>query len=343
MIIRPFNAPEPSDARLHAGWEAEKETAHYLDRQFGPFADIRLFHGLRFPTHLDDDAAQIDHLILYRHGIAIIETKSVSGTLHVDGHKQWVRRWRSRSGRSGESNIPSPVLQAERQATALRRLLGSARPPLMDKMAGLLQKSFRAFPIVPYIGISVGGRFEGETAPFDGRVMKADEVADAVIAQIDKHRKGSGLRGLLLAKPEDCTVFTLNDGELDRITAYLSGQHTDRGRAASPSPPVATATKPPPEPSEDNSAVLAPSRLQKRDRLICTKCGEERRIEVVYRRDYCLLCHACQGYTALGRACGFCAKAATIRKDGPEFYRDCRKENGGCGKQVVFWVAQAAR
>lgn len=340
-----FTASEPTDPRLHAGWEAEKQTAHFLDREFGSASDIRVFHGLRFLTHLDNDAAQIDHLILYRHGIAIIETKSVSGTLYVDNRNQWLRKWKARSGRSGETDIPSPVLQAERQATALRRLLQSANPPLMDKLAGLVHKSFREFPIVPYIGVSVNGRFDGNTRPYEQRVMKADEITRALTAQIEKHRKGSGLRALLLAKSDDLTIFTLNNGELDRMTAYLKAHHTPRGGTTEPAvqphaAPKATSTTRPTSPTNPTA-----SRLQKREQLICPKCGTDKSVAIVStRRGYCGVCDnkagGCGTFLPLSTVCDFCKREASIHKDGPTFYRDCADDTGGCGKQVVFWTVK---
>ncbi|MDP1660678.1 MAG: nuclease-related domain-containing protein, partial [Phycisphaerales bacterium] len=64
MIVKAFTAPEPNDPRLHAGWEAEKDLAHFLNRAFEPVPDVLLFHGLRFPIEsLPGDAAQIDHLV----------------------------------------------------------------------------------------------------------------------------------------------------------------------------------------------------------------------------------------------------------------------------------------
>lgn len=347
MIVKAFTAPEPNDPRLHAGWEAEKDLAHFLNRAFEPVPDVLLFHGLRFPIEsLPGDAAQIDHLVLYRHGIAIIESKSVSGVLSVDRLGQWTRKWRGRSGRGGEDNIPDPTLQAKRQVDALRRLLDSSLPPLMDKRVGLIPMGFRNFPIEHYVAISTGGRFDGTTRPYEQRVMKADRITNSVNEQIDYHRKNSGWRGWIISKPDEMTIFHLSDTELSRIRDFLLARDTLRssGNTTSKAQPPSVAALPETVPSKQHAAPsgAAPpaSRLSKLDPLVCTKCGEEKAIEVVYRKDYCLLCHACEGYTSLGHACAFCGKHAFIRKDGPSFYRDCAKDAGGCGKQVVFWKSK---
>ena len=102
MIAKPFDKTEPSDPLLRAGWEAEKDLAFFLTRDYGPRPDIFVFNDLRF-ADISGGFTQIDHLVLYRHGIAIIESKSVSGELIVDDRRQWVRRWRTRSGRGGDS------------------------------------------------------------------------------------------------------------------------------------------------------------------------------------------------------------------------------------------------
>ncbi|MGH7133870.1 MAG: nuclease-related domain-containing protein, partial [Phycisphaerales bacterium] len=213
MIHKPFSKHEPSDPLLNAGWEAEKQLAFYLEREYGAAKDVFVFNDLRF-ADVSGGFTQIDHLILYRHGIAIIESKSVSGELKVDRLGQWRRKWRSRSGRGGDDNIPDPLAQAERQAASLRRVLDSAEPPLLNKIVGLLQKYFGDFPIMPFVAISDNGRFSGDTRPYAEKVMKADQITGQINDQIASHRRHSGVKSLIFSKPEELTIFNLADDEL---------------------------------------------------------------------------------------------------------------------------------
>jgi hypothetical protein len=48
------------------------------------FNDIRLQH--------DGEVVQIDHLVVHRHGMVVIESKSVSGEIHVLPDGQFVRQ-----------------------------------------------------------------------------------------------------------------------------------------------------------------------------------------------------------------------------------------------------------
>jgi len=128
------------DPRIKAGEQAEKQMAHYLERAFGRSEKVWVFHDLRFELG-DADAVQIDHLILYKYGIIIIESKSVTTEVRINEHQEWERKFR------GWSGMPSPIQQAERQVVALRRLLDDNVDKLLNKVLGKLQKRFGSFSI----------------------------------------------------------------------------------------------------------------------------------------------------------------------------------------------------
>ncbi len=354
MVILPFQAVEPKDPRLHAGWEAEQQLAHFLDREFGNSRDILLLHGLRFPCAIvrgrapdnDGDFAQIDHLILHPHGAAVVESKSVSGELRVDARDQWSRTWRSRSGRSGTENIFGPIEQARRQAKALTELLELADPPLLNKVLGIAQARFGGFPIRTLVAISEHGRFASASSVTADEVMKADIISRTVRDDINAARADAGFIGLIRSSIADreATTYNLTPDELNRISNYLLSKNAPRGLTAKASPrgeskSIASparhpAPSPAPAPKPVNNATT------KLDPLVCIKCASTN-IEVVYRRDYCILCADCQGYTALGLACPSCGQRARIRKQGDSFFRDCDPTRGGCGASTLFWVNHA--
>ncbi len=74
---------------LFKGWLGEKQT------QFGMWTkldgnDYKRFHNVIFPTF--DGTTQIDHILISRYGIFVIETKNVNGWIFGDERaKQWTQ------------------------------------------------------------------------------------------------------------------------------------------------------------------------------------------------------------------------------------------------------------
>jgi hypothetical protein len=92
MILKPPSTdPSPTHPRLRAGFEAERQMAHYLHRAFATSADLYVINDLRLvdPEQPEQDGspgvAQIDHLVLHRYGAFIVESKSVTGTPPIVG------------------------------------------------------------------------------------------------------------------------------------------------------------------------------------------------------------------------------------------------------------------
>jgi hypothetical protein len=314
MLAKPFSAEKPVDTTLARGWHAERQMAFYLARAFEPVQDVVVFNGLRFsvPGSAPGDCAQIDHLVLHRHGAVIVESKATgdgTGEFHVDAMGQWTR------GRG--FNMTSPVAQAKVQADALRRLLSAAEPPLLDKVAGLVQQRFTNFPILPAVAISDKARLVGPGAQGLSDVMKAERIVDVVRDEIALHRKHTGVLGAMREGGADRGTYNLSDAALDRISQYLLRHDLTTPRAPSAPKPMAS------------------SESRKLEALACRHCRSIR-VTPVYRNDYCLLCDECNKYTPLDRLCVRCGKAATVRKRGAEFFRVCDKA-GGCAAEVVFW------
>ncbi len=102
---------------LRAGIKGEQAAAFYLDGHYKDGQNNVLLHDLRF--QLDDEVAQIDHLVINRTGYMVqIETKNYSGDLEVNAHGEFtVRYGPERYG------IPSPYEQSRRHARILGKLL----------------------------------------------------------------------------------------------------------------------------------------------------------------------------------------------------------------------------
>ncbi|MDQ2732228.1 MAG: NERD domain-containing protein [Armatimonadota bacterium] len=102
MIIKELDPFTSEDPLLKAGRTAEEQMAFYLRRAFGDDPYILVFNSLRLEA--DGDAAQIDHLILHRHGMIIIESKSVTSRVQINNRGEWIR-WHDRVPRGMASRF----------------------------------------------------------------------------------------------------------------------------------------------------------------------------------------------------------------------------------------------
>jgi len=103
VILKEKEFTNPSDPRLKAGEEAEKQLAYRLQRAFKKRDDCFVINDLRIVY--DGDAAQIDHLVVSPYGLFIIESKSCYGTIAVNEFNEWSRTFNGRP-----EGMQSPIL-----------------------------------------------------------------------------------------------------------------------------------------------------------------------------------------------------------------------------------------
>ncbi|MFI4915348.1 MAG: NERD domain-containing protein [Phycisphaerales bacterium JB060] len=301
MILKPPSTdPIPTDPRLRAGVQAERQMAHYLHRASAASADLYVINDLRLvdPEQPEPDprtggsspgVAQIDHLVLHRYGAFIVESKSVTGTVTVrddGGGDEWTR---------GGRGFASPLRQAERQGEFLRAFLERHREQLVGTFGiglktlakvvrGSDQRGFWAMPIQPIVAVSDQGKIErinGWTEPkrsFASFVLKADNVAGKIKDEYTKHRKAVvgqftkpgvyGEYGFWAMKPE----------ELGAVADFLVARHTPgtapKQRTPEPagpdnaeSAPVKAKAEPKAKPTAQPEAPTPPTPP-------CPKCGK---------------------------------------------------------------------
>ena len=118
-----------------AGDKQEKDVAFYLRRAFKDHPEVFIFNDLNI--RFNSEHAQIDHLVLYKYGFILVESKSITGEVKVNQHEEW-----SRSYRSKWQGIPSPLKQVELQQELLKSFLNDSRNIILDKLFGLKQQSF---------------------------------------------------------------------------------------------------------------------------------------------------------------------------------------------------------
>ena len=216
MIIKEKEGVAAGSKRLQAGIDAELQMAHYLKRRYGDDPSVRVFNDLRIVR--DDEAAQMDHLLLHKHGLIIIESKSVSCELHINAHGEFHRKY----GRKKEG-IDSPIEQAIRQGDLLRGLLIDHKERLRKKyLFGKMQGGFKYCPVNVLAAISRKAVITGSRKAVP-ELHKADQITGAIDDIIEHHRRASKLT---TKYEEEWGLYTFTPDEIERVTQFLLDRHT---------------------------------------------------------------------------------------------------------------------
>lgn len=166
MIIKEFEGKSPKHPMLKAGYNAEKQMAFYIKREFQASGSIFVLNDVR--VSFDNDNAQIDHLIVYPAGVVIVESKSVSGELTINAHGDWIRTTGSK-----KKGMPSPIIQAQNQSKVLKRYLDNQNSLLGWRLP-------RSFKYDVFVAVSDDGIINRE---FEGKLdqlCKADQITTKV-------------------------------------------------------------------------------------------------------------------------------------------------------------------
>lgn len=336
------------DPRREAGKAAERQMRFYLNRAFPEGNAVRVINDLRLvdPEQPEfneaDGVCQIDHLIVHRRGMFIVESKSVHDEVVVRSDGTGGDEWTRRFGRTSQG-FPSPIRQAERQAKFLRTLLDRERECLLGKVipgmrlamklvAGTDQRSFRKMPIQIIVAISDNGKisraggWKEPTDPFRTFVCKADQVESKVLSELKRH----GIGGKLLGPTEDTYgVWTMTDGEVERVVAFLQ----ERNTASRPQHPMMQPPAPG-RPDIDRSAPANPASPA------CKSCHGASLTALSGPYGYYWKCADCGVNTAMPTVCSVCGsvgergRGVRIRKDGPVFLRACES----CSIEERIWT-----
>jgi Nuclease-related domain len=342
MILKSIDLGNANHPMTKAGRAAEEQMAHYLKRAFSEEPSILVLNSLRLERA--GEVAQIDHLVLHRFGLVIVESKSISGEVRVNALGEWLRR----SGNQAQG-MASPVLQAKRQSEFLFGLLSEEGVHLLDKMLGLVQKRYGAMPREVLVAISDQGMI-GRADPLAlPEVCKADQVPDKIRAIIAARKKSSNF---FFGDVND-VGYTLSDAELARIAAFLLGRHRPNRQAGSAqgsapvssvavdttAGPLQASSRPAPQPpvpikAVESKAVAAKSRDDQLSSVVCRHCSSPR-VNIMYGKfGYYFKCGACDGNTPIQMTCPSCKAKAKVRKNKERFFFEC----AGCGSSTLFFV-----
>lgn len=329
MIVKEHQASASTDRFKQAGDKAEGQMAFYLRRAFGTDPGVHVFNNLRLEH--DGEVGQIDHLILHRGGMIIVESKSVTSAVRINDREEWSRQWNGRW-----QGMASPVLQAQRQADFLRGYLNAHRESLLNKMMFGKQPSFRAFVIDVLVAISDQGVIQAKGDRPE--IRKADQIPERVKEMLRDHASLANVFSLRLDKRALSEGFNLAPDELTRVISFLRNKHVEPG----PAQPPATAEPAVPEPAPTSEAPVAsvpPALVPSTSELAaaalistspvaaprefkCKQCHGQH-LQIQFGKSYYFKCLDCGGNTAIHLTCTQCGQAARTRKQGKEFFAEC--------------------
>ncbi len=355
MIVKPYEqTTELKDPRQQAGASAERQIAHYLHRGFNENQEVYVLHDLRLEDHAQPEhdgstgVCQIDHLLVHRWGLFIIESKSVTEEVRVrsddSGGDEWCRVYRGK-----EIGMPSPIRQAQRQADFLRAFLERHREELLGKRAiglrtiarlaaGSDQRGFNTAPIQMVIAVSDKGKikrlgdWKEPSEPFRVFVTKADLVPDKIGQELEKHRKSANIMNAESAGKYGW--WSMKALEVEQVAEFLAAQHVGRS-GASPA-----GSKRPARNRRRRSSRDKPASTGHSAKAICKHCDSKDLTARSGRYGYYWRCGMCQKNTAMPVECSVCGaegkrnKEVRVRKDKTTYFRDCK----ACGTSETIWT-----
>jgi len=323
MIIKPFEPRPARGKREQAGVRAEKDMAHYLDRYFKDSNQFLVLHDLQFTY--DGEYGQIDHLVVHRFGVAIIESKSVTSRVRINTAGEWDRHWNGKW-----QGMADPLLQAERQGMLLKRLLDSRTQDLLDKvLLGAFQGTFRNMAIDIFAAISVDGVIERAKgrAP---NALKADAIPGAVEALVSRYQLDSRIIGSSMADFNKAPR-SFKDGEMKRIGYFLLAHH--RAKA---NPEAAATEQQDVETFEAQSPIDTNGNGTTTRSISCKKCASTNLAPMIGRYGPYMKCADCEENTSVRVSCKTCEARVKLAIEGRAFVGSCDK----CGNSYEITTAQ---
>lgn len=302
MILKEPDIIKTADKFVQAGLDAEKQMAFYLRRAFGDDPNVSVLNGIRL--EFNGDSAQIDHLIIHKYGMIIIESKSITGKVTINDHGEWSRQFKLPIG------MPSPVKQAERQAAFLKKYLDALGPKLPNDMG--IQRTFNKLPFDVLVAISDKAIIK--RSHFDN-VCKADLIPDKINEIIKDCQKEKGFLSLSF-RP-----FIVSDNMREEICRFLIESHSPLV------PQILRTTAPVP---------LAQTKKQPHTHahFHCRKCNSTKLNILWGKYGYYFKCTECKENAPIKQICPKCNIKMKLRKEKNKFYTECTS----CGETNLFYT-----
>lgn len=315
MILKSVDTKRDLTKYQEYGHKAEKQMAFYLKRAFQDSEDIYVINDLRLEMH--GDFAQIDHLVVHRFGFFIIESKSVTGQVLVNEYGEWARKYANQT-----RGMPSPIMQAMRQADFLCKLLAKESDNLLRKK-WILKTEIPAFKFDVLVAVSDDGLIKRHGRAKLPEVHKADQIVEAIKA----------LRKNYISENKNLLSTKVNhqfaDSTMRNIIQFLLKAHAPKQ----------------PKPAESMSHDISVLKkiygrpVKAPDAKTCCKCSSQN-VEVTYGKyGYYFKCRDCKGNTSIKLSCNSSACKPRIQKRGDHFYKVC----ASCNTSELYYVNQLVK
>ncbi len=311
---------EGEKLKLLAGIKAENEARYLIDFDLAQSQNWAVIHDLRL-EHAGR-VAQIDHLLINRMmGFCVLETKHFNSGLKIEDNGEFLR-WNNY--RKSYDGMPSPIAQNERHIAVLRDVLNDIDLPTR---AGLrLSPTFHS-----YILVSASARIIRPKTPVAQNVIKTEDLIKTLLAQ-----EPEGVFATFKAVANIISSETLHNLASALVALHKPIEIDYRAKfgiaddaatvAPEASPRTDTATTATPITTAVSGAPITGSALE------CRHCGSPA-LNVQYGKfGYYLKCAKCAGNTPIKITCGQAGHKEVIRKEGSNFYRECK----ACGTSSLY-------
>jgi transposase-like protein len=303
--------------------------AFYLKRAFQDKEDIFVINDLRL--EMNDDVAQIDHLIIHRFGFTIVESKSVTSKISINEFGEWTRHYPKYT-----RGMPSPVNQAKRQADFLKNFLMARSEYLLRKKL-VFKASISDFKFDVLVAISDSGIINRAKNTEIPEVHKADQISETLKSLLSGYAGTN--KSILTLKVN----YRLADSSMEKITNYLLQSHKPKSTEQVDVEVVIKDTNQ----VEETVAVKEPVLVETTDIKItpeiinnthsvknCSKCNSEN-IEITYGKyGYYFKCRDCKGNTSIKLKCKDSSCKPRIKKKKNYFYEEC----ASCKKSELYFI-----
>jgi hypothetical protein len=305
MILKEMDCKTANAASTKAGQQQEKNVAFFLRRAFKYNDEIFVINDFKF-TH-NNETAQIDHLIVYRFGFILVESKSITGNVRVNKEGEW-----SRSYRGKWQGMLSPIKQAELQQKLLKELLHEHRSELVGKLLGI-QQTLGKRCWHQLCAVSSNAIIERDNIPskVSQMLVKSEFLEDSIIKIMDLKSDIVRTLSIIDSRP------AFNQKELRAICDFLLNRCGAN---------QATVDSKIEEAIKVDDVILTPmvkeAELVTAPLVACKKCNEDKFLTPMYGKfGYYIKCGVCEGNTSLKMPCTSCESKQTKVSKRKDVYR----------------------
>ena len=308
MILKDLDPFTGGDKFAVAGRRAEEQMAHYLKRFFGNSQEVDVLNYLRIA--LDGEIAQMDHLVVHPLGLTIVESKSVSGSIQIKDDGQWVRWYDKRP-----QGVRSPVTQARMQAMLLRDLLART-----VKQKGF----FDGVELDVLVAISDSGTIQWPSTGAMPEVCKADQVPERIRQKLSLGKEARQMEVLPAQHRKAVTEFLKVVHQPLSVDQEKEHQHEQKQQVIESLPVV--------NPTVSGALDTHFGRGPQLPPKMCKACGGTKLFAQHGKFGYYFSCKTCGTNTAIKFACPSCGDEGRVRKQGKDFFAECRS----CKASVLY-------